>query len=66
LEDWEEDRDHIADYRLGIAAIEVGRSLHSYYTYGITNFRGINIGFVSSGGMKPSEVGDWILNNLKE
>ena len=55
-----------ADYRLGLAAIKIGESLKAYYTYSGGNFRGINIGFIPSGGMAPSDVGDWIRENLKQ
>nr|MBC8469711.1 hypothetical protein [Planctomycetota bacterium] len=63
---WESGNTDCADYRLGLAAIEVGRSLNAYYTFSGWNPMGINIGFTPSSGMKPSEVGDWIRNNLAE
>jgi hypothetical protein len=63
---WEVGSTDTADYRLGLAAIEVGRALNDYYLGGPRS-----IGFPAStpaysGGMAPSEVGDWILKNLKE
>ncbi len=60
---WERGNTDCADYRLALAAIEVGQSLKAYYESRNYNPRGYSIPWQ---GMAPSEVGDWILENLKK
>jgi len=62
LDHWE-DGERNADYRLGLAAIEIGEELKDYYITGgpqLSPFSPI------PHGMRPDEVGDWIRENLKQ
>ena len=63
LLDWEDEIKDNADYRLGLEAINVGVSLKQYSQ---GNWLSPALGNWNSVGLKPSEVGDWILKNLKQ